>query len=126
MSREARLVGARPVIPVRDMHESLAFYQGKLGFRLVFDDSGEQGGEISYAGIRRDDVVLHLQAMVPGQDEAMPLIRIRVENIEPLYEEYAAAGVIADHAHLEAKPWGTRDFGMYDPNRAGLVFYEDL
>jgi hypothetical protein len=27
---------------------------------------------------------------------------------------------------LEAKPWGSRDFGLQDPNGAGLVFYEDL
>ena len=64
--------------------------------------------------------------MVPGQDDAMPLIRIRVENIEPLYEEYVAAGVVAATGHLEEKPWGSRDFGLYDPNGAALVFYEDV
>ncbi len=26
---------------------------------------------------------------------------------------------------VAAKPWGSRDFGLYDPNGAGLVFYED-
>ena len=55
-----------------------------------------------------------------------PLIRIRVENIEPLYEEYQAKGLILPGGKLEPKPWGSKDFGLYDPNNAALVFYEDL
>ena len=27
---------------------------------------------------------------------------------------------------LQPKPWGSKDFGLYDPNGAALVFYEDL
>lgn len=56
----------------------------------------------------------------------MPLIRIAVENIEPLYEEYKAKELIGPGGHLEAKPWGSKDFGLYDLNNAALVFYEDL
>ena len=92
----------------------------------VFDDGGGDGAAITYAGVRRDGLCLHLQAMVPGQPEAMPLIRIRVENIEALYKEYEERGVISTGGHLETKPWGSRDFGVYDPNGAALVFYEDL
>ena len=62
---------------------------------------------------------LHLQAMAPGQSNAMPLI-------ESLYEEFDAQGVVGPDGHLEAKPWGSRDFGLYDPNGAALVFYEDM
>jgi catechol 2,3-dioxygenase-like lactoylglutathione lyase family enzyme len=123
---EARLQYARPVIPAKDMQESLAFYEGKLGFTRTFDDAPEPGGAVSYAGVQRDGLGLHLQAMVPGQDDGVPLIRIRVENIEVLYEEYVTAGVVAASGHLEEKPWGSKDFGVYDPNGAALVFYEDL
>jgi catechol 2,3-dioxygenase-like lactoylglutathione lyase family enzyme len=28
--------------------------------------------------------------------------------------------------HLEPKPWGSKDFGLYNPDRTALVFYEDL
>ena len=54
----------------------------------------------------------------------MPLVRIRVDNIEPLYKEYKKKGVTG--SKLEPKPWGSRDFGVWDPNGAALVFYEDL
>jgi uncharacterized glyoxalase superfamily protein PhnB len=123
---ETRIVDVNPVIPAKDMEESLAFYEGELGFTRTFQYAEEPGGPISYAGIRRGGLGLHLQAMVPGQDDAMPLIRIRVENIEPLYHEFVAAGVVSARGHLEPKPWGSRDFGVYDPSGAALVFYEDL
>ena len=46
--------------------------------------------------------------------------------LEALYKEYEDRGVIVAGGHLEAKPWGSKDFGVYDPNGAALVFYEDL
>ena len=126
MEAEARLLELNPVVPVKQMQESLDFYVGRLGFVRVFDDRANDSEIITYAGVKRGSLCLHLQAMVPGQPEAMPLIRIRVENIEALYKEYEERGLIGKGGHLEAKPWGSKDFGVYDPNGAALVFYEDL
>ncbi len=56
----------------------------------------------------------------------MSLIRIRVQNIDLLYQEYKKIGVVATTAGLEPKPWGTKEFGLYDPSGAALVFYEIL
>jgi len=125
-SGSTRVVEVTPVIPAKDMEESLAFYEGKLGFERRFAYAEDKDGPISYAGLHRAGLTLHLQAIVPGQDDAVPLIRIRVENIDPLYEEYLAEGVVSPTGRLEEKPWGSRDFGLYDPNGAALVFYEDL
>ena len=124
MQDQTRFKAINPVIPVRDMPKALSFYEGKLGFEKVFDDASAPGAPISYAGVYRGGLCLHLQTMAPDEDPTMPLIRIQVENIEPLYEEYKAQGVIS--GPLAAKPWGSRDFGLYDPNQAALVFYEDL
>ena len=123
---ETRFLSLHPVIPVRDMAAALGFYEGKLGFRKVFDDAVESGASISYAGVSRGGLCLHLQTMAPGESPTMPLIRIAVEDIEPLYEEYRAKDLIHPGGHLEAKPWGSKDFGLYDLNNAALVFYEDL
>jgi len=121
----ACIITVNPVIPVKNMRESLAYYERKLGFKKLFDDVGKGKEAITYAGVGRGTVCLHLQAMVAGQDDAMPLIRIAVENIEALYEEYSKQGVVAQTAHLEEKPWGSKDFGLYDPNGAAIVFYQD-
>ena len=126
MSKETRFHSLNPVIPVRDMIAALDYYEQKLGFRRVFDDAAEAGGPISYAGVARGGLCLHLQTMAPDERPTMPLIRIRVENIEPLYEEYRAQQVIAATGRLDDKPWGSKDFGVYDLNGAALVFYEDL
>ena len=120
------VLGDHPVIPARNMTESLAFYVDRLGFTTVFDDAAQPGDPVSYAGITRDGLTLHLQAMVPGQSDAMPLIRIRVSGIEALHEEFDAQGIVAESGQLRTTPWGTREFGLYDPNGAGLVYYQDL
>ncbi len=121
---ETQFRDVNPVIPVRDMKQTLEFYETQLGFKKAFDDAHQNGGTASYAGVCRGGLCLHLQTMAPDEDPTMPLIRIRVENIEPLYEEYKAKGVVT--GRLESKPWGSKDFGIFDPNNAALVFYEDL
>ena len=126
MSESAILVSAHPVIPVRDMDAALVYYTVKLGFTIVFNDANEPGETINYAGVRRDDICLHLQTMAPDENPTMPLIRMCVKNIETLYEEYSTKGVIAPTGQLEPKPWGSKDFGVYDLNNTALVFYEDL
>lgn len=37
-----------------------------------------------------------------------------------------AQGVVSLSGSLESKPWGTKEFGLYDPNGAAIVFYELL
>lgn len=120
------VLGVNPVIPARDMVETLSFYVDRLGFDKTFDDASQPGSPVTYAGISRDGLTLHLQALVPGQSEAMPLVRIQVTGIEALYSEYDAQGVVAESGGLRKTPWGTLEFGLYDPNGAALVYYQDL
>lgn len=46
-------------------------------------------------------------------------------SIGLLYQEFNAKGLVGPTGHLEAKPWGSKDFGVYDLNGAALVFYQD-
>ena len=126
MTRESSMLSAHPVIPVRDMESALAYYTEKLGFTMVFNDAAAHGDPISYAGVRRGGVCLHLQTMAPDENPTMPLIRICMKNIEALHEEYDSKGIVSPSGRLEPKPWGSKDFGVYDLNKAALVFYEDL
>jgi len=115
-----------PVILVREMAEALAFYEDKLRFDKVFDDAGSPGSAISYAGVARGSICIHLQTMTHGENPTMPLVRIKVTNIKLLHQEYDARGLVGATGHLEPKPWSSKDFGIYDINGAALVFYEDL
>ncbi len=120
--RMTKLCAFNPVIPVRDMAAALAYYTERLGFRKSFDDASGPDGVPSYAGVCRDGLCLHLQTIGPDEAPTMPLIRIEVQDIEALHDEYQAQGIVA--SPLAAKPWGTKDFGVYDLNKAALVFYE--
>ena len=126
MSEAPRFIALSPVIPVRDMATSVTFYTEKLGFAHAFDDGDGAGGPVSYAGVCRSGLCFHLQQMVEGQGDGMPLIRVRVEGVGALYREYIEAGAVEDRGPLSPTAWGTTEFGVWDPNGAGVVFYQDL
>jgi catechol 2,3-dioxygenase-like lactoylglutathione lyase family enzyme len=110
-----------PVLPSRDVQRSIDFYVGRLGFSLSFHYPEKP----AYAGVIRDGVDLHLQWHDDEEWERTerPMLRFLVTDIDALYEELGDAGVFHEHTALEAKPWGTREFGFLDPDNNGLTFY---
>ena len=83
----------------------------------------------NYAVVRRDVVDIHLQTHDPAEWEAgidRPLLRVLIDAPDALYAEYATADVLHAQTQLRDTPWGTREFGLYDPDQNGLIFYRDL
>jgi catechol 2,3-dioxygenase-like lactoylglutathione lyase family enzyme len=116
-----------PIMGTRDMRRAIAFYTEKLGFELAF---GAEGGEPdaehpNYVGYRRDVVDIHMQFQYPHE---MGTIRLRflVEDPDTLYAEYRQRGVECSGDGVQDKPWGTREFALYDPDRNALTFYRRL
>jgi catechol 2,3-dioxygenase-like lactoylglutathione lyase family enzyme len=110
-----------PIVGTRDLERALAFYTRQLGFELAFRDPTAPD---NYAGVRRDDVELHMQ----WQDEKeMSTIRLRllVDDPDQLACEYDQRGVRIDNP-LKSTPWGTREFSLYDPDGNAITFYRDL
>jgi catechol 2,3-dioxygenase-like lactoylglutathione lyase family enzyme len=115
-----------PIIGTRDMRRAIAFYTQKLGFRLAFGhDPGKEADaeNPNYVGFRRDTVELHMQFQYPHE---MGTIRLRflVQDPDALCAEYRARGV--ECHDVDDKPWGTREFALYDPDRNAFTFYRDL
>lgn len=115
-----------PVLPVKDVTKAVGFYIEKLGFKLAFTDTTSDKG---YAGITRDEIEIHLQwhdekEWVKGIDR--PMLRIYVENISKLYEEFKTKNVFHQHTSLKETVWGTKEFAFYDLYGNGLTFYRDL
>jgi uncharacterized glyoxalase superfamily protein PhnB len=115
-----------PVLPVKNVVEALSFYVIKLGFSIAFADNGK---DPKYAGIRKDDIEIHLQ----WHDEVewkltidRPMLRIVTENIEALFEEYSTKGVFHEKTALKDTAWGTKEFAFYDLYKNGLTFYSNL
>jgi catechol 2,3-dioxygenase-like lactoylglutathione lyase family enzyme len=106
--------------------KGIHYYTDKLGFKLAFKDAGDAPG---YAGVARDGIEIHLQwhdenDWIDGMDSVS--LRIYVDDVDVLFEEYKTASVFHERTILKDTPWNTREFGFYDQDKNGLVFYRDL
>ncbi len=116
-----------PVLPSLDVAKDIAFWEQKLGFKNVYDSTHYSDGPADYAVLGRQGLFIHLQMQFP-KDMAngnLTQIKFQVENIQPLFEEYLANGVITKDRFRKNTPWGTNEFGFYDANKNAIFFYED-
>ncbi len=116
-----------PVLAVRNVDAAIRYYTEKLGFRVSFQDCPT---DPKYAGVRRDTVELHLQwhdekdFINDGSDP--PILRFIVDDPDSLFEEYKGKNALGPKSQVKDTPWGTREFGLFEPDGTGLVFYRDL
>jgi len=125
-----------PALPVHDVPAAVAHYRERFGFEAVHEDTG-------FAVLLRDDAVLHLWG---SSDEAwrtrenlreLPVCsgaesflsgtascRIEVEDVDALYDELAAAGVLHHTVHGVVKTdFGTREFATVDLDNNLISFF---
>jgi catechol 2,3-dioxygenase-like lactoylglutathione lyase family enzyme len=125
-----------PALPSADLERSIAFYRDVLGFEGVHT-------EASFAIMRRDAATLHLwgatdESWHERADWARPVVsgaesfiagtascRVRVKGVDELYTHCTGQGVVHPNAHIDDTWWGTREFGVLDPDGNLIGFYED-
>lgn len=110
-----------PVLPTSDMERDIKWYQNHAGFKIIF-------GDHMYAGLRRNNVTIHLQWHADTEDDPLlggSVIRIMVNDIQPLFEEFVNRGTVPDNKLRMNTPWGTHEFGFYDLNRNAIFFVQD-
>ena len=112
----------QPIIGTRDVERAIGFYVDRLGFALKFKSGTAPA---YYLGFLRDGVELHMQFQYPHKMGTLRL-RILVDDVDALYEEYKTRDVFCDKTQLGDKPWGTREFAIYDPDGNALTFYRHL
>jgi uncharacterized glyoxalase superfamily protein PhnB len=116
---------AIPVLPAADTRESLKWWIEVCGFQETFRD----GTPPTNAGINRDAAHLHICEM---NDKALArkvgdqtMVRLAVTGIDAMYAEFQErGGKVHPNGPLQAKPWGTREFGAIDPNGICVTFLE--
>jgi uncharacterized glyoxalase superfamily protein PhnB len=113
-----RLCDAAPVLVVQDVLRSVEHYRDVLGFRVGFT----YGNPTFYAGVERDDVVIHLQAAreskrKPGQGA----VNIFVTEVDALYQELKSRGAKMLNEPKDY-PYGMRDFDVHDLDDNALCF----
>jgi catechol 2,3-dioxygenase-like lactoylglutathione lyase family enzyme len=123
MSERPVLGHLSPLIPAgSDVDATIAFYEQQLGFTTVH----KEGEPTEMAIVKRDTVEIFLFQNDDRHVAEQTAFRIHVEHVEALYAEYQAQGVIHPNGKLDAKPWGTKEFGVLDPTGVCITFYEPV
>ena len=78
----------------------------------------------SYGGVRRDAIEVHFWRTADAAQSRDASCRIEVTEIRKLYSAYKDRGVIAPEGDIQAKPWGTTEFVVADPDGNSLTFVE--
>lgn len=110
-----------PVLPSSNIQRDLDWYREKTGFEKIFGDD-------MYAGIKRDGLEIHLQWHADTQDDPLlggAVIKVFVEDIKPIFEELVNRGAVGKEKLGMNTPWGTHEFGFYDPNNNAIFFVQD-
>ncbi len=105
---------AIPVLASLSIEESRAFYEGKLGFEAVYDDT-------DYLIVRRDRIELHFWKTDDPRFPQNTSCYIRGGQIAALFREFEAAGV-PGLSPFEEKPWTMKEFHIHDPHGNLLRF----
>lgn len=122
---EPVIKGAIPVLPAKDVAESLAWWIECCGFKETFRDATPP----NYAGINRGDAYLHIAGMSDTKLAItvgnQTMVRLAMKNIEAMYAEFQKnGGKVHPNGPLQTKPWGTKEFGAIDPCGVCVTFQE--
>jgi RimJ/RimL family protein N-acetyltransferase len=114
----ARLLSATPVLASLDIPRSVEFFCTKLGFAAVHAEPGV------YGIVTRDGVQVHFWACSERAIAESTSCRLRVSGIDTFYAQVESTGIVHPRAPLAAKPWGTREFGIVDPDGNLVTFVQ--
>ena len=128
MTRLSRL---RPLLEVRDVEASIAFYTDVLGFTVT--SSIGEAGERVWANLDKDDVMLMVNLMHTHDDEdddhghdhsheptLTGSIYFNVDDVDALALDLG--GKVALEFGPEDQPHGMREIAIADPDGYFLVF----
>jgi catechol 2,3-dioxygenase-like lactoylglutathione lyase family enzyme len=112
-----------PKLPMRNKAATKDFYLSQLGFADI--GSADYDG---YLLVRKDNVEIHFfefRELDPKENYGQ--VYIRVDDIETLYKSMLDNhNNIHPAGHLQAKPWGQKEFAMLDPDNNLLTFGESI
>jgi uncharacterized glyoxalase superfamily protein PhnB len=110
-----------PTLTVQDVDRSLAFYRDRLGLEQDLAERDEEGA-LFLASVEAGDTVIMLTRAHPGMShDARPsgvrltLLFDRGDDIDALLERLQGGGATVC-SPIGNRPWGHRDFTVFDPD----------
>lgn len=116
MEPTSRLLSATPILASLDIERSVEFFRSRLGFAVLHAEQG------IYGVVSRDAVSIHFWACSERRIAEHTACRVRVEGVDSLFAACLANGIVHPNAPLQSKPWGTREFGVIDPDGNLITF----
>jgi len=124
-----RLRSAAPGFTVNDIEKSYAFYTGVLGFTPR--ERWERDGKLAGIELVAGNVTFYL-----GQDDwkkgrdrikgqGFRIYCSTVQDVDALAAKVKAAGGTVTEEPTD-RPWGSRDFGLVDPDGYNITISRDL
>jgi catechol 2,3-dioxygenase-like lactoylglutathione lyase family enzyme len=118
------LKSAVPILFVRDVTASAAFYRDRLGFETDF----LYGAPPFYGSVSRGAVCLHLRFVgrpnfveLAAREASLILASIEVSDVFALYDEFKERGAAFAQAPTR-QDWGGTDFHVRDPDGNVISF----
>jgi uncharacterized glyoxalase superfamily protein PhnB len=118
------LKSATPILFVRNVTASAAFFRDKLGFTIDF----LHGEPPFYGSMSRDGACLHLRFVhepvfndVAAREESLIVATIEVDDVRALFAEFEARSVPFAQ-QLVKQEWGGTDFQVRDPDGNAFSF----
>ena len=115
-----------PILFVRDVPGSAAFFQEKLGFGIDF----LYGAPPFYGSVSRGEACLHLRCVrqpnfveLAARELSLILATVEVSDVHGLFEEFRGRGVEFGQAPTK-QPWGGTDFHVRDPDGNVISFVD--
>lgn len=115
---------AVPILFVRDVPASAAFFRERLGFSVDF----LHGDPPFYGSVSRGSACLHLRCVtapnfveLAEREPSLILATIEVSDVAALSAEFASRGVELVQA-VTRQPWGGTDFQIRDPDGNVISF----
>ena len=111
---------AIPVLHVSSSASAEEFYCDRLGFTRDFAYRPFGGADPCYMGLTRDNVEVHVSSF-SGDGVAGGVVFLGVEDVDALYRELKAAGIVIDLEPTD-QSWGNREMYVQDPDGNSIRF----
>jgi len=107
---------ACPLFPSADIERSMAFYRDQLGFR----SAAAYGDE--YGIVERDGVEIHFWPCDDRNIAENTSAYFRTDDVDSLHDDVERLATEARITAPVTRPWGMREFYVWDPDGNLLKF----
>lgn len=113
-----------PVLRVRNLDASLDWYTNLLGFELLWRAENDGGGENAMLRVGEIAMMLSTGSHLGAEPALTGTLYFDVTGVEEFFERVSARSDVV--WPLEDQHYGTREFGLRDPDGYILAFGEEL